>query len=141
MKILGISGLAWLIAQLIKLVIVWVQTKKLNFYAMFASGGMPSSHTSFVVSMAVQVGLQEGFNSTLFGLAMCFCMIVMYDAAGVRHALGRQAQMLNVLIEEYNEQQEVDINKVKEILGHTPTQVFAGIILGLVIGYFGYKDF
>ncbi len=141
MKILGISGLAWLIAQLIKLVIVWVQTKKLNFYAMFASGGMPSSHTSFVVSMAVQVGLQEGFNSTLFGLAMCFCMIVMYDAAGVRHAVGRQAQMLNVLIEEYNEQQEVDINKVKEILGHTPTQVFAGIILGLVIGYFGYKVF
>ncbi len=141
MKLLGISGMAWLIAQLIKLVIVGVQTKKLNLYAMFASGGMPSSHTSFVVSMATQVGLVSGFNSTNFGLAACFCMIVMYDAAGVRHAVGRQAQMLNLLIDEYNEVQEVDINKVKEILGHTPMQVVAGIFLGLLVGIVGYYKF
>ena len=141
MKILAVSGLAWLIAQVIKLVIAFVQTKKLNFYAMFASGGMPSSHTSFVVSMALQVGMIEGFRSTLFGVAMCFCLIVMYDAAGVRHAVGRQAQMLNLLIDEYNVVKEVDIYKVKEILGHTPTQVVAGIFLGMFVGWAGVQYF
>ena len=85
-------------AQLIKLLLEWVRTKKLNLYAMFASGGMPSSHTSFVVSMATQVGLVEGFGSTYFALATCFCLIVMYDAAGVRHAVGLQARMINLLV-------------------------------------------
>jgi len=141
MKIVLVSGIAWAMAQLIKLLLEWVRTKKLNLYAMFASGGMPSSHTSFVVSMATQVGLVEGFSSTYFALATCFCLIVMYDAAGVRHAVGLQARMINLLVDQYNEQREVDVNRVKEILGHTPVQVFAGIILGIVVGYLGHANF
>ena len=141
MKIVLVSGIAWAMAQLIKLLLEWVRTKKLNLYAMFASGGMPSSHTSFVVSMATQVGLVEGFGSTYFALATCFCLIVMYDAAGVRHAVGLQARMINLLVDQYNEQREVDVNRVKEILGHTPVQVFAGIILGVVVGYLGHANF
>jgi acid phosphatase family membrane protein YuiD len=129
MKIVLVSGIAWAMAQLIKLLLEWVRTKKLNLYAMFASGGMPSSHTSFVVSMAY------------FALATCFCLIVMYDAAGVRHAVGLQARMINLLVDQYNEQREVDVNRVKEILGHTPVQVFAGIILGIVVGYLGHANF
>ena len=128
---------AWTVAQLTKLLRDFFRGD-FRWERLTGAGGMPSSHTSFVVSMATQVGLVSGFNSTNFGLAACFCMIVMYDAAGVRHAVGRQAQMLNLLIDEYN---EVDINKVKEILGHTPMQVVAGIFLGLLVGIVGYYKF
>lgn len=138
MRIIAISALAWFIAQAIKLISEFVRTKRLNFYVMFASGGMPSSHTSFVVAMATQVGLTEGFSSTLYAVAVCFCLIVMYDAAGVRHAVGRQAQMLNVLIQEYNEKHQIDAELVKEILGHTPLQVGAGILLGIAVGWAGH---
>lgn len=141
MKIVLVSAIAWALAQLIKLLIAWIQTRRLNLYAMFASGGMPSSHTSFVVSMATQVGLLEGWGSTYFALAACFCLIVMYDAAGVRHAVGLQAQKINMLIDRYNEDREVDANRVKEILGHTPVQVLAGIVLGVLMGYVGYYYF
>ena len=141
MKIVLVSALAWAIAQLIKLLLAWVQTRKLNLYAMFASGGMPSSHTSFVVSMATQVALLEGWYSTHFALAACFCLVVMYDAAGVRHAVGLQAQKINLLIDHYNDVREVDTHRVKEILGHTPVQVLAGIVLGVVMGYLGFYYF
>ncbi len=141
MKIVLVSALAWALAQLIKLLLAWIQTRKLNLYAMFASGGMPSSHTSFVVSMATQVGLVEGWNSTYFALAACFCLIVMYDAAGVRHAVGLQAQKINMLIDHYNDVREVDSKRVKEILGHTPVQVLAGIFLGIFMGYIGFYYF
>lgn len=141
MKIVLVSAIAWALAQLIKLLIAWIQTRKLNLYAMFASGGMPSSHTSFVVSLATQVGLLEGWNSTYFALAACFCLIVMYDAAGVRHAVGLQAQKINLLIDRYNADRELDTHRVKEILGHTPVQVLAGIVLGIVMGYVGFYYF
>lgn len=139
MKIVLVSGIAWLIAQLLKLLLTWIHTKKINLYAMFASGGMPSSHTSFVIAMTTKMGLQEGFSSPFFALALCFSLIVMYDAAGVRHAVGLQAQMLNVLIDEYNDENKVDIERVKEILGHTPTQVLAGIFLGILVGVVGHQ--
>lgn len=138
MNIVLVAALAWFIAQVSKLFLTWLKTKKINLYAMFASGGMPSSHTSFVIAMTTKMGLQEGFSSPLFALALCFSLIVMYDAAGVRHAVGLQAQMLNVLIDDYNDENTVDIERVKEILGHTPTQVLAGIILGIAVGYFGH---
>ena len=139
MQLILVSAFAWTIAQITKLVIEYIRTKKINLYIMFASGGMPSSHSSFVVSLATQVGLIEGFNSTLFALSLGFSLIVIYDAAGVRHAVGVQARMLNQIIDDYYAKKTVNDYKVKEILGHTPLQVFAGILLGIAVGYIGYQ--
>lgn len=139
MQLILVSAVAWAIAQITKLVIEYIHTKKINLYIMFASGGMPSSHSSFVVSLATQVGLIEGFNSTLFALSLGFSLIVIYDAAGVRHAVGVQARMLNQIIDDYYAKKTVNDYKVKEILGHTPLQVFAGILLGIAVGYIGYQ--
>ncbi len=121
-------------AQLIKIVIFAVQRKQFNINIMFATGGMPSSHTSTVVSMATSVGLIDGFDSTTFAIAACIAFVVMYDAAGVRRAASKQAKVLNQIIGElFSDHPNLSSDKLKEFLGHTPIQVFAGAGLGIVI--------
>jgi len=94
---------------------------------------MPSSHSSLVVSSMVSIGLNYGFDSPLFGLATALAMIVVYDAAGVRRQAGIQAQKINQLIEELLSGHPISEEQLKEVLGHTPSQVIAGSLLGLVI--------
>ncbi len=96
----------------------------------FGAGGMPSSHTACMASLATSIGMSEGFGSPIFALSAVFCFIVMYDAAGVRRAAGKQAKILNQMMEEEGNVQE----KLVELLGHSPFEVFVGVIVGVALG-------
>lgn len=128
------SIIAWFIAQLIKVITVLVKSKKLDFKRFIGSGGMPSSHTSFVVSLAAAIGIKNGFSSDIFAASTVMALVVMYDAAGVRRAAGQQARILNKLVREWEKNDFTQTEKkLKELLGHTPIEVFAGAILGIAI--------
>ena len=110
----------------------------MNFYTFFTSGGMPSSHSSFVSSLAITVGLKHGFSSDLFAIVTVFSLIVTYDASGVRRAVGQQANVLNNLIKHLEDKsfakdKELIKEDLKELIGHTPFEVFAGVLLGAII--------
>ena len=132
-NVLWISILSWFIAQLLKLIITVLKYKKLDFSRLVGSGGMPSSHSSFVMALAVGIGKVSGFDTSLFAFAIVFAFVVMYDASGVRRAAGKQAEILNKIIEQMKHQQFNLDGKLKELLGHTPIEVFAGAILGIII--------
>ena len=123
-KIIGISILSWAVAQLIKIIIDLYTTKKIDLNLIMSSGGMPSSHSSFVTSLAISTG------TVYFSITFCLAIVVMYDAAGVRRAAGKQAATLNNLLDRLDIQ--VD-ERLKELLGHSPVEVTAGAILGIVI--------
>lgn len=134
-KFLIIPVFAWLTVQLFKLFADAIKHKRINFRRFVETGGMPSSHSAVVTSLMTSVGIAEGFDSVLFAVTFVFSLIVMYDAAGVRRAAGKQASILNQLIN--SKQVKVDTNeKLKELLGHTPFQVFVGAIYGIVVGVF-----
>ena len=124
---------AWFIAQLIKIVLTLYKDKKLDLTRLVGSGGMPSSHTSFVMSLATSVGKVNGWDSSLFAISIAFAFIVMYDAAGVRRAAGNQAKILNIIIEDLSQHKPLGEEKLKELLGHTPKEVLAGALLGIVV--------
>ncbi len=134
-SILFTAILAWFIAQLLKVIFVLLHDKKMNFYRFIGSGGMPSSHSSFVVSLATAVGLTDGFGSTAFAICVVLALVVMYDAAGVRRAAGKQARILNQLVDKWeSDDPEKRGKKLQELLGHTPTEVVVGAVLGVLIG-------
>ena len=128
--------MAWLIAQIIKVVLVLLKDRRWDLSRMLGSGGMPSSHSALVVAMATAVGRLEGFSSTAFGIAVALAVIVMYDAANVRRAAGQQAELLNRIAEDFYRDKHIDGEKLKELLGHTPVEVAAGAILGIVVGWY-----
>lgn len=132
-KILWVAILSWFIAQFLKIVVTLLQEHRLDFTKLWASGGMPSSHSSFVMALATSVGLLYGFDSVYFAIAMVFSFIVMYDAANVRLEAGRQAAVINQIIEVLENPDLNPEERLKEILGHTPIQVLAGGILGIVV--------
>jgi len=132
-RVLMPSLISWWLAQFLKVPIDYILSKKWNWGFWFSSGGMPSSHSSLVVSSMVSIGLNYGFDSPLFGLATALAMIVVYDAAGVRRQAGIQAQKINQLIEELLSGHPISEEQLKEVLGHTPSQVIAGSLLGLII--------
>ena len=109
--------------------------KKIDISRFVGSGGMPSSHSSFVTSLATAIGIQRGYESLEFAMALVFALIVMYDAAGVRRAVGKQAKILNKMIEDIQEHRKDVFNekRLKELVGHTPVEVLSGAILGIVI--------
>lgn len=127
---------AWALAQIIKTVTDIIISKRFEPEKLFASGGMPSSHSSFVTSVTAMIGFSEGFDSNLFAVCFVMSMIVMYDAAGVRRAAGNQAKVINILIDELERNGAVIDKQLKEILGHTPFEVVAGAILGILIAVF-----
>ena len=126
--------ICWFVAQVIKVITVVITDKRIDFGRFVGSGGMPSSHAAFVTGLAVSVGLSSGFASEAFSIAAVLALVVMYDAAGVRRAAGEQAKILNQLVEEWGSQnfKNTEVH-LKELLGHTPLQVFAGGILGIAI--------
>jgi len=125
---------ACFLAQFAKLFVHWIQHRQIDIRVMFGSGGMPSSHSALVTALAISVGRLEGWQSTAFAIATTFAFIVMYDAAGVRQAAGKQARVLNQIIEElFQENPQLSEEKLKELLGHTPFQVIVGAILGGVL--------
>lgn len=137
-RILVVALLACLIAQLAKLAIEFIQHRKFNVRVLVTTGGMPSSHSALVGALATGVGKALGWASPEFAIATVFAVIVMYDATGVRQAAGKQAQILNQIIEEFfNEGYQFSEDRLKELLGHTPVQVIVGLILGIVIAWVG----
>lgn len=133
-KFLIIPTFAWFTVQVFKLLRDSVIHRRINFRRFVETGGMPSSHSAVVASLMMAVGMTEGFDSPMFAISFVFSFIVMYDAAGVRRAAGKQASILNQLIN--SKQVKVDTNeKLKELLGHTPVQVIVGAIYGVVVGY------
>jgi acid phosphatase family membrane protein YuiD len=126
--------LSWFIAQLLKVITVLITNKHLDFSRFVGSGGMPSSHSSFVVALTVAVGLKDGFGSTLFAVSLAMSMVVMYDAAGVRRAAGQQAKILNRIVDKWGKEDfTLTEKKLKELLGHTPVEVVAGAFLGIAV--------
>ena len=133
-KYVYIPFLLWLCIQIFKVIWELVETKKFNFKRIMGAGGMPSSHSAIVMALSVLIGKGEGFNSPIFALSLVFAFIVMYDAAGVRRAAGKQASLLNKLIETPGLSGVQVSEKLVEVLGHTPFQVFVGAILGIIVG-------
>ncbi|AFZ02441.1 divergent PAP2 family protein [Calothrix sp. PCC 6303] len=135
-RVLLVALVACLLAQAIKLVVELVKNRKLNISVLFTTGGMPSAHSALVTALAAGVGQTIGWSSPDFALAVVFAIIVMYDAAGVRQAAGKQARILNQMIDElFDEQPEFHQDRLKELLGHTPFQVIAGSVLGVAVSW------
>lgn len=133
-QVLLVSLAASLIAQGLKIIIDLIQNGKINFRVLVETGGMPSSHSASVTTLATCVGQLKGWDSTEFAIATVFAIIVMYDAAGVRQAAGKQAKVLNQIVDEmFQEHPEFNEDRLKELLGHTPVQVIVGSILGVAI--------
>lgn len=125
--------LSWFLSQLIKVFRGWMKEKRFNFRWLFDTGGMPSSHSATVASLAAVAGLYFGFGSIAFLIALIFSIITMFDAAGVRRNVGRQAAILNKMLDDVSENRPVPETRLKELLGHTPVEVFAGAFLGVLI--------
>lgn len=125
---------SWFSAQLIKVIRGMMRYKRFHISWIFDTGGMPSSHSSTVSSLATVVGLHYGWNTVPFLMALVFCIITMLDAAGVRRSVGRQARVLNRILDEFKEHGgDVVEEHVRELLGHTPIEVLAGATLGILM--------
>lgn len=126
--------LSMTLAQLLKPLVHYWMTHEWDPVQAISSGGMPSSHSSFVSATALVTGLRSGFDSDVFAVCTVFAIIVVYDAANVRWQSGLHAQRINQLFREIFRGQPITEEVLKEVIGHTPRQVYAGIILGLIVG-------
>ncbi|MBI4355256.1 MAG: divergent PAP2 family protein [Candidatus Omnitrophica bacterium] len=125
---------SWVVSQTIKVTIGVLQYRRFDFKWLIWTGGMPSSHAAGVTALAMAVGIREGFDSVFFAIALVVMLIIAFDSQGVRRAAGRQAQMLNRLLEDIYYQRPIKPEeKLKEFLGHTPVQVIAGMVVGFVV--------
>ena len=122
----------WIGIQSFKVLYELVKTKKFNFKRILGAGGMPSSHSAVVTSIATMIGKDYGTNSAIFALALIFAFVVMYDAAGVRRAAGKQAKLLNKIVNTPGMSNVEVGEKLVEVLGHTPVQVFVGALIGVI---------
>ena len=124
---------AWFIAQVLKVLIEFIMLKRWNWALVFQAGGMPSSHSAMVSAMALSIGLYMGFDLPVFAVASILAMIVIYDATGIRREAGRQAVLINTIIEEIAKGKLSQHKRLKEVLGHTPGEAILGTLLGLGI--------
>ena len=129
--------LSWALAQTLKVATAVVREHRINLRWLYSAGGMPSSHSALVSGITVAIALSEGVDSPLFALAVGVAAVVMYDAAGVRRAAGRQATVLNQIVDELFRGHPISEERLRELLGHTPLQVAAGALLGLVVTSLG----
>ena len=125
---------AWAIAQILKVAVSVILFRKLNLQLILSSGGFPSSHSATVSALALGIGKYYGWDSPIFAVSAVFSMIVLYDAAGVRRAAGKQAEVLNQLVERLYPGPNSDQARLKELIGHTPLEVFAGVSVGIIVG-------
>ena len=134
MKYLLAPLVAWTIAQTAKVVLYSVRQRRLNLRVLAVTGGMPSSHSAIVMGLTTAIGKYAGVASAQFAIALIFSVVVMYDAAGLRRAAGRQAAVLNRLVDDLMHMRGVEEQKLRELLGHTPVEVLVGAMLGIVVG-------
>lgn len=127
--------LAYAVASFLKVVVKFAKTRQLKPSLFISTGGMPSSHSAFITALATSVGLTEGFDTAIFALSAGISIVIMYDAQGVRRAAGKQAEAINRIIANFDQLNKVLEKELKEILGHTPFEVFAGAGLGILIAW------
>lgn len=130
--ILSVTIIAWVFTQTIKVTLGVIRKRKFDFRWFIGTGGMPSSHAAGAAALALSSGLELGFSSPIFALAFVFALVTMFDAQGVRRSAGRQAMILNKLMEDIYWQGKVKEGKLKELLGHTPVQVMVGALIGIL---------
>lgn len=129
-----IAGLtAWALAQILKVPVDYLFTRRLSLGPMFSSGGMPSSHSALMTATTTAIGLYAGFDTPAFALAFAISMVVTYDAAGVRRQAGMHAEKINLMISELLKGHPISEARLKEVLGHTPRQVVVGSVFGILI--------
>ncbi|MEL6157949.1 MAG: divergent PAP2 family protein [Cyanobacteria bacterium J06554_11] len=134
--VLWVALIACLAAQTLKLIFEFIQHRSINPKVLVETGGMPSAHSALVTALACGVGQTIGWGTPAFAVTSVFAVIVMYDAAGVRQAAGKQAKVLNQILDElFQENAEFNEDRLKELLGHTPVQVIAGSALGVIIAW------
>jgi len=131
-----ISGFS---VQIIKLFLYYITHRRLNFKRLFEMGGMPSSHTASVTSLTLLVGLKAGWNSAIFAVTVFFGFFVIYDAGGLRRAAGKQASVLNKIVDNIYKKRKVPEERLVELIGHTPVEIIMGIIYGVVVALSIYK--
>ena len=127
------SFIGWTIAQVIKMTVGFFKTGQVDFRYLLSTGGMPSAHSAMVCGLCTAIGLTEGFDSPVAMLAAGFAAITMFDAASVRRAAGHQARVLNLMIQELFKQHKLRHTHLKELLGHTRKEVFAGMLVGIIV--------
>ena len=132
-EVLKVSLISWFVAQALKVIISIGKEKKINLYRFVGSGGMPSSHSALVMGLSTAIGLKNGWTSDAYAIALAFSIIVMYDASGVRRAVGKQAIILNQFIKDWHKLKPIKEKQLKELIGHTPIEVFVGGIIGILI--------
>ena len=134
-RVIQAAALAWAVAQALKVMLTLAISRRFDKSRVLGSGGMPSSHSAMACAMLMTIGYREGFSSSIFALAFCFSGVVMYDAAGVRRSTGRNAAVINQMMDILSGNGYVlDEKRLKELVGHTPIQVLAGALLGMLIG-------
>jgi uncharacterized protein len=136
---LALAIVALITSQMMKGAIELLRNRRFDFRRMTTTGGMPSSHAASVSALATGVGLHSGWDSPLFGVAAFFSAVVMYDAAGIRRAAGLQAGVLNRMLEDLREHHTIEGERLKELLGHTPVEVFAGAAYGILLAVALYQ--
>jgi uncharacterized protein len=123
---------AMILVQVFKFVRHWWANKSLSLHVLFGTGGMPSSHSALVTSLATVTGIQYGFESAYFAISCVLAAIVMYDARGVRQESGQHARVLNQIVRELMSGHAISDRELKELLGHTTIEVFVGAIVGIL---------
>lgn len=134
MRYLLPAFVAWAIAQVTKVVLTSIKQRRLNLRVLAETGGMPSSHAAIVMGLTAAVGRLDGVASSTFAIALIFSFVVMYDAQGVRRAAGRQATVLNRLVDDLVAMRGIQEDRLRELLGHTPFEVLVGGALGVTVG-------
>jgi acid phosphatase family membrane protein YuiD len=133
-NVLIATFLAWAICCVFTGLLVCIRERRFDITRFMGPGGMPSSHSSLVTALAISVGISEGFHSAAFALCAALSLIVMYDASGIRRAAGKQAEMINAIVDAWDEKDPLMKEiKLKELLGHTPIEVMAGAALGIIV--------
>jgi acid phosphatase family membrane protein YuiD len=130
---LVLALLAMASVQLFKFFLAWIRHGRADFTRLVGTGGMPSAHAASVTALTTAVGIDAGWNSTLFGAVAFFSLVIMYDATGIRRAAGRQAQILNRMLEELKDYHKLEAVRLKELLGHTPLEVIVGAMYGVAL--------
>jgi acid phosphatase family membrane protein YuiD len=128
--VLAVCVVAWLVAQFSKPILHYAHTRQVNLRYLVTAGGMPSSHSAVVVALATRIGVDTGLSSIVFAMSAVFAAVVMYDAAGVRQAVSLQARILNRMLTEMFEAQRFNEERLRELVGHTPFEVFVGALIG-----------
>jgi acid phosphatase family membrane protein YuiD len=131
-RVFQATFLAWAVAQVLKFFVELFFRRRVNLKLLTSAGGMPSSHSAAVSALSTAIAIREGVGSSIFVLALIFAVVTMYDAAGVRRAASIQARILNQMIDQLFQGHPISDTKLRELLGHTPVEVVAGLALGVL---------